>query len=65
MNTVSFWDKEKGQWICHVAVWDCELTADEVFRIASGDSPLTIRPDRLKSYSPMHPTTVIGGDAQG
>lgn len=37
------------------ALWDCELTADEIRALASGVSPLAVRPDRLVEYVPFPP----------
>ncbi len=35
------------------AGWDVVLTREEIARLASGISPLLIRPDRLVYYAPL------------
>jgi hypothetical protein len=39
--------------IAHVAIWSASLTAGEIASLASGASPLLVRPDSLAAYWPL------------
>ena len=56
--------------IAEVAIWDIQLTANQISALAAGFSPLLIRPDKLLGYWPLggpyaHATAyidVVGGN---
>lgn len=42
-----------GQSICEVAIWEASLTDDEIAILSKGFSPLLVRPQSLKLYTPL------------